>query len=213
MSNRREKLIALQQYLNLETGEVDTSAFEDEKLLYEKSILKKSLDSRICRCDRCPGLNIKRSTECCCGYGDLNARIFFIGQSLHQPGVDTGVPFINPPDNPNSSGWCIDAALRLSGLRRKDVFMSNVLHCHPPNNRQSTAEEKENCLEYLQEELDIVCPDLVILLGNDAAQAPLNFNAVGKVIKMKHPATFSYSAPERKIDWILKLSKILDKVT
>lgn len=117
-----------------------------------------------------------------------------------------------------ASGYCIDAALRLSGLLRKDVFLSNVVHCHPAGNRGSLDEERKKCLPFLVEELRIVKPKLVVALGNDAKQALddmetmflIDYNI--KFLKVKHPASFMYGSPEQRIDWIVKLSLEIDRV-
>lgn len=210
MNSRKDKLVALKEFVDLETGKVDREAFVYENTLYEKSVKMKSLAGRISRCKKCPGLNIKRFTESTPGWGNVNSPIFFIGQSLHEPGVSSGIPFVL------GCGYCIDAALRLSGLLRKDIFMTNVVHCHPEKNRSSTVEEKNSCLEYLAKEIEIVKPRMIIALGNDAKEAIAEFTILKKedrkVIKIKHPASFMYSTPEERIDWIVKLSLEIDKV-
>ncbi len=209
--SKRDKLVHLKSFCNLETGELDYSYFEYENTLYTKAVRMKALAARITKCKRCEGLNIKRFTESTPGWGNLNASIFFVGQSLHEPGVSSGLPFIK------GSGYSIDAALRLSGLLRKDVFFSNVIHCHPPSNRETTPEEKNNCLPFLAKELAIVEPTLLIALGNDAKQMIQRMHNEGiptcasKFIAMKHPATFMYSAPELRVGWIIKLSMEIDK--
>jgi len=206
---RKDKLVLLQSFLNLETGKVNEQAFKYENSLYKKAIEKKSLDARIRKCRLCKGLNIKRFTDSCPGWGDLNAKILFVGQSLHKPGIISGLPFIL------GSGYCLDAALRLSGLLRKDVFFSNVVHCHPEGNRASTDEEKENCLPFLAEEISIVRPELIVALGNDAKWA-INHSLIQrfgfKSVCMKHPASFMYAAPEERANWIVKLSLKIDRV-
>ena len=209
---RAQKLIELQKYMNLETGTINEDVFEWENDLSEKGLKKKVLDEKILKCSMCEGLNIKRLSECCCGWGDLNADIFFVGQSLHKAGMQTGIPFIG------GSGYMLDAALRLSGLLRKDVFISNVVKCHPPGNRQSTEEEKRNCLPFLSQELLIVKPELVVALGNDAKAAIedlslwANEPVAKKTLCMTHPAKFMYSEPEARVNWIVKLSLQMDKV-
>ena len=203
-SNRKDKLIALRKMVNLETGEICEESFGYENALYNKGCAMKSLNAQIKKCQLCEGMNIPRLTENCPGWGDLNAKVFFIGQSLHKYGIHSDLPFIL------GSGYLLDAALRLSGLLRKDVFISNVVHCHPPKNRASTTEEKENCLSFLEREIDIVEPELIVALGNDAHWAVIQFGI--KALCIKHPASFLHSAPEDSIDWILKLSKEIDKV-
>jgi len=198
--------------VNLETGDFNEPAFDYENDLYSKAIKKKSLDVKLRNCSLCPGLNIKRCTEVCPGWGNLNAKVFFIGQSAHRPAVLSDLPFII------GCGYAIDAALRLSGLLRRDVFITNVVHCHPGKNRASTDDEKKNCLPFLQEEIDIVQPELIIALGNDAQWAFEQIRGQGgkwaahKPLNIKHPASFMYSAPEERVGWIVKLSQEIDKV-
>lgn len=201
---RAQKLIELQKYMNLETGMIDETAFEWENRLCEKGLMKKVLDEQILKCVLCEGLNIKRLSECCCGWGDLNADVFFVGQSLHKAGMQTNIPFIG------GSGYMLDAALRLSGLLRKDVFISNTVKCHPPGNRQSTETEKQNCLLFLRVELSIVEPKLIVALGNDAKEALAEMDV--KALCMVHPAKYIYSEPEARVNWIVKLSLQMDKV-
>jgi len=221
MSARSDKLIALKKLADTETGRLYLEKFVDEKTLYEKAVKMKALSAKIAKCRKCPGLNLKRFTESCPGWGCLNSKVFVIGQSLHQPGVVSGLPFIL------GSGFSLDAALRLSGMDRYDIFISNAVHCHPPNNRASTLKEKQNCLLFLKQELEIVKPKLIAALGADAQWAiahiispslrgdPPNRSSSHqnvRILNLKHPAAFIYSAPEMRIDFIVKLSLEMDKI-
>ncbi len=120
---RKQKLLALREMLDFRNGEINESYFDREKDLYDRAILKRALDVRISKCRLCPNMNIKGLTECAFGWGNLNASLMIIGQSLHKPGVQSGIPFIF------GCGYYIDAALRLSGLSRYDIFITNTLHC------------------------------------------------------------------------------------
>ena len=214
MKTRAEKLVALREFADLQTGKLNESAFVYENLLYEKAIAARSLNRRIAKCSLCEGLNIRRFTDSTAGWGDLNAKVLFVGQSLHKPGIISGLPFIL------GSGYLLDAALRLSELLRKDVFITNAVHCHPSGNRASDELEKRNCSGYLLTEINIVKPELVVALGNDAQWAMQHLFSAAlqdkstffRLLCVKHPASFMYSAPERRIEWILKLSKEIDKV-
>ena len=210
MRTRAEKLVALRDFANLQTGELNTSAFIYENSLFEKAVKLRSLNRKIDKCGLCGDLNIRRFTDSAPAWGDPTAKVLFVGQSLHKPGIISGLPFIL------GSGYLLDAALRLSGLLRKDVFITNAVHCHPPGNRASTEEEKTNCLAFLKAELEIVKPKLIVALGNDAQQSmsalQIKSTKECRLLCVKHPASFAYSAPERGIDWILKLSTTIDKV-
>jgi len=210
MSKRSEKIVELSKFTNLETGEFNDGAFEDMELLYRKGRKYHRLCQRLRTCDRCDGLNMKRVSEVVCGWGDLNADVFFVGQSGHEPGMYSQLPFIL------GSGLLIDAALRLSGLNRRDCFFSNAVHCHPERNRASSEEEKENCLPYLFEELDIIQPNVVIALGKDAEQSVDRYmserECSWKYLHYVHPASLIYGSPESRPNYITKMSLDIDKV-
>ena len=211
---KADKLVALADLVELETGTLHEDRFTYENDLYVKAVQYKRLvrQQRVCR--SCPDMNIPSFTQGCAGWGNLNAKIFFVGQSLHEAGMLSALPFIK------GSGYSIDAALFLSGLRRHDCFFSNVVHCHPQNNRPSTDEEKSNCRQFLLRELNLVQPKLIVAMGNDAKVASVewveSFEAweekPPKIYRCKHPATFMYAAPEQRVDWIIKLSLRMDKV-
>jgi DNA polymerase len=133
----------------------------------------------------------------------------FVGQSLHEPGMYSQIPFIL------GSGLIIDASLRLSGIERRDCFWTNAVLCHPENNRTSTEEEKENCLPYLFETIDIVQPKIVVALGKDAEAAVTKYMEAReytfKYLKYLHPASLIYSAPEARPNYIVKMSLDIDK--
>jgi len=209
MSERSDKLIQLSKFANLETGEFNKDAFADLDLLYQKGRRFHKLSQRIRNCNLCEGMNIGRVTEACPGWGNLNADVMFVGQSLHEPGMYSQIPFIL------GSGLIIDAALRLSGIDRYDCFWSNAVHCHPENNRASMDEEKKNCLPYLFEEIDIVQPKVVVAFGRDAEQSVgryMDAREYGfKYLKYLHPASLIYSAPENKPNYIIRMSLDLDK--
>jgi len=197
----------LGEYMDLETGVLDESRFQNESDLLDKGTQMKVLAAKIRACKKCPGLNVKRLTECAPGWGNLNAEVMFVGQSLHAPGMVSDVPFVG------GSGLLIIAALKLSGLKRQDCFWTNIIHCHPENNRPSTEREKKNCLPYVQKELNIVKPKLLVLLGADAKEAAPELPEGTKERCFKHPAAVLRDAvPENVSDWIVKLSIEIDRI-
>jgi len=210
MSVRSKKLEHLSKFCNLETGELDKNSFADLDLLYQKGRQYHRICQRIRLCNECPGMNIGRVTECCPGWGNLNADVMFVGQSLHEPGMYSQIPFIL------GSGLIIDAALRLSGIDRHDCFWANIVSCHPERNRASTEEEKSNCWPYLAEMIDIVQPRVVVTLGKDAewgAKRYMDEREYGfKYLKYSHPASLIYSAPEARPNYIVKMSLDIDKI-
>jgi len=224
---RKQKLCKLRNYIDLETGVIHERAFTETWELYQRaketsgfpwvcqSKKQAILNAQISECRKCPGLNMPRVTEAAPGWGSLDARILFIGQSLHEPGVATGIPFIL------GSGLLIDAALILSGIKRAEVFWTNTIKCRPLRNRQSTPGEKQNCRVYLKQELLCIMPDFVVPFGNDAQQAVdmvLSQRALAgltttvKRLNLKHPAAlYRNGTAEARVGYVLRLSNALDK--
>ena len=135
----------------------------------------KALNARIKACQRCPGLNIPRETESAPGYGSVYSPVVIVGQSLCHQCMESQIPFTG------GSGRFIDDALKRARIAKDQVFITNVVHCHPHDyprdNRPSHPHEIENCTPYLHSELDIVAPRLIIGLGQDAR----------KVLRSRYP--------------------------
>jgi uracil-DNA glycosylase family 4 len=120
------------------------------------------LKASIKMCGRCSGMNIPGFTQAAPGYGSERSPVAVVGQSLCGPCMKTQIPFSG------GSGLLLDRVFERVGVAKKDLFITNVVHCHPPDNRPSLPEEIANCSPYLRRELDIVKPVLVIGLGQDA---------------------------------------------
>jgi DNA polymerase len=101
------------------------------------------------------------------GEGNPNARIMFIGE---EPGADEdaqGRPFVG------RAGQLLDRIIAAMRLSREDVFIGNILKSRPPENRTPKAEEIINCLPYLQKQIEIIKPEIIVALGAYAAQTLL----------------------------------------
>lgn len=127
-------------------------------------------------CTRCPELAANR--RCIVpGYGDPQARLMIVGEAPGYRGADrTGVPFTS-----DRSGRRLQALLIALGLsaatdpalpapQLQGVFVTNVVRCNPPANRNPTAAEVANCAPYLREELQRVRPQVVATCGLFAAR-------------------------------------------
>jgi uracil-DNA glycosylase len=128
------------------------------------------LNTRIKGCGRCAGLN-KQSlgTQNAPGYGNRQSPLALIGQSLcGKPCIESQIPFTG------GSGLLLDDAILLAGFTKADVYTTNVVKCHPPNNRPSLPHEVENCRDYLDQEIEWVNPKIIVCLGKDAWRS---FNA------------------------------------
>jgi DNA polymerase len=104
------------------------------------------------------------------GEGNPKARLMFVGEA---PGTDEdrqGRPFVG------AAGKYLDKIIAACGLRREDVFIANVLKCHPPQDRDPRPEEIVACLPFLQRQVEIIGPQVIVALGAHAARTLLNVN-------------------------------------
>jgi len=130
---------------------------------------KKSLDAlreHIGNCRRCK--LYKGRTSLVFGEGSPYARLVFVGEG---PGRDediAGKPFVG------KAGKMLTRIIENGmGLSRKDVYICNVVKCHPPGNRDPERDEIEACLPFLKKQLAIIMPEVICILGRVAGQALL----------------------------------------
>lgn len=109
-------------------------------------------------CERCPALVSSRS-RIVNGVGPEDADLVFLGEGPGATEDERGEPFVG------RSGTVLDDALRVAGLARDDVRITNCVRCRPPDNRDPRKEELANCRGYLEAEFERVDPELVVTLG------------------------------------------------
>lgn len=125
------------------------------------------LDARIRACDACE--LCQRRKQAVPGVGDRQADWLFVGEG---PGAEEdarGEPFVG------QAGRLLDNMLASIELKRgEDVFIGNAVKCRPPNNRTPEVSELAACFPYLQRQIGLIQPRLIVALGRPAAQALLN---------------------------------------
>ena len=153
-------------------------------------------------CTRCPLHEGRRNIVF--GKGAENAELMIIGEG---PGAEEdrqGLPFVG------RAGKLLDRMLAAVGLKTSQVYITNIVKCRPPGNRDPKADEVAACRPFLEEQIQAVSPKIICTLGKPAAgallgnQAPISalrgnwhrFNGV-PVLPMFHPA-FLLRQPERK---------------
>ena len=114
-------------------------------------------------CRNCPALVESRS-RIVDGVGPADADLLFVGEAPGGTEDQRGEPFVG------RSGDVLNETLRDVGLARADVRITNCVRCRPPDNRDPTGEERDNCREYLERELAAVDPELVVTLGKVPAE-------------------------------------------
>jgi uracil-DNA glycosylase len=113
-------------------------------------------------CTRCP-LHETR-TQVVVGSGDLDADLMLVGEAPGYHEDVQGIPFVG------QSGRLLTALLEGIGLTRDQVFIANVLKCRPPHNRDPQPDEAAACRTYLERQVELVNPTLVLAVGRIAAQ-------------------------------------------
>lgn len=99
------------------------------------------------------------------GTGNPNAEVLFIGEGPGQNEDLQGLPFVG------RSGQLLDQYLHTIHLsREKNIFITNIVKCRPPQNRDPLPEERDTCIAYLREQFKLIQPKIVVCLGRIAAQ-------------------------------------------
>jgi DNA polymerase len=108
----------------------------------------------------CPKCELSRSrTHAVPGDGNSNARAMFIGEGPGWHEDQQGLPFVG------NAGNFLNELLELGGLKREDVFITNVVKCRPPGNRDPMPDEIAACAPYLDRQIAAIDPDVIVTLG------------------------------------------------
>lgn len=177
----------------------------------QKEKIKKELEElekQISECKKCD--LYKTRTNPVVGGGSQDAEIMFVGEA---PGFNEdkqGKPFVG------QAGNILDQLLKSIGMSREDIYVTNILKCRPPGNRNPQEEEINSCAHYLDRQIELIKPKVICCLGNFAIKFILKkFNLDkeiqgvskihGKVLKvstldgqikiiaMYHPAVATYN--------------------
>ncbi|HEX5084157.1 MAG TPA: uracil-DNA glycosylase [Blastocatellia bacterium] len=178
-----------------------------------------ALAAQIRVCVKCPLCQSRKLAVP--GDGKISARVMLIGEAPGREEDESGHPFVG------AAGRFLDHVLEGSGIDRDDLFITNIVKCRPPNNRTPKVGEVDTCVSnYLFEQIEIINPALIGLLGGVAARKILGVKSVnearGRVIERDgrqylvgyHPAVRFYRedlAEKVKEDFAL-LKRVLKKI-
>jgi DNA polymerase len=121
-----------------------------------------SLEETVRTCTRC-ALH-KTRTQTVFGVGRRDAALMVIGEAPGGEEDRQGEPFVGP------AGQLLNAMLRAIKLERRDVYIANILKCRPPSNRDPTPEESSTCTPYLNRQIELLRPRVILALGRIAGQ-------------------------------------------
>jgi DNA polymerase len=132
---------------------------------WQKSASLEELDKLINTCTKCP-LH-KGRTNFVFGVGNPNADVMIVGEG---PGAEEdaqGEPFVG------RAGKLLNDILKAINFKREEVYIANIVKCRPPGNRTPASDEMEECIPYLQKQIELIKPKLILCLGLTAAQGLL----------------------------------------
>lgn len=167
-----------------------------------------ALEARVSACERCR--LCEKRTNTVFGVGDRAADWMLIGEAPGENEDKLGEPFVG------QAGKLLDSMLRaLSLARGENVYIANVVKCRPPGNRNPEPDEVARCEPYLQRQVALLKPKLIVALGRVAAQNLLKTDASisslrGRVHRYEevpvivtyHPAYLLRSLPDKAKAWV-----------
>lgn len=157
-------------------------------------------------CQRCK-LHTGR-TQVVFGSGNPYAALVFVGEAPGEQEDLQGQPFVGP------AGELLTKIIEAIGLRREEVYLTSVIKCRPPNNRNPEPDEIATCAPFLQEQLQIIQPKIICALGAYAAQTLLrttetisqlrgrfhDYHGI-KLMPTYHPAYLLRKPAEKRFVW------------
>ena len=174
------------------------------------------LEQSIVGCKKCKLCQARQNIVF--GVGNKNARIMFIGEG---PGADEdrlGEPFVG------KAGKLMNLAFQTVGIKREEVYIGNIVKCRPPGNRDPQEDEVKACINYLRNQVILIKPKVIVLLGRIALQNILGkeykiTSSRGKWIEKKginymptwHPAALLRDET-KKVDFINDFQKVVEFV-
>jgi DNA polymerase len=194
-------------WLPRDTAEPDVPAVTQSEPVAADSLDWDALRLCVADCTRCELAASRTNTVF--GVGHQNADWMIIGEA---PGAEEdrrGEPFVG------RAGKMLDEMLRAAGQRRDSVFIANILKCRPPNNRDPKPSEAAECRSYLERQIALVQPRIILAVGKIAAQNLLGcddpvgqmrgrrheINGIPMVVTY-HPAYLLRSPSQKRKSWL-----------
>ena len=123
----------------------------------------------------CPLCKLSRSRRNAVpGDGQLSSKIMFIGEAPGKNEDEQGKPFVG------AAGMILNQALEKAGIKRAEVFITNVVKCRPPGNRVPENEERSICRQYLDRQISLIAPKIICILGSTAYSSILGGKSITK---------------------------------
>ncbi|EIJ65931.1 uracil-DNA glycosylase, family 4 [Candidatus Nitrosopumilus salaria BD31] len=156
-----------------------------------------TIRENVINCTKCDLCNTR--TNSVPGKGNFQSNVIFVGEAPGRNEDKNGEPFVGV------AGKKLSAALEEAGVSRDDVYITNIVKCRPPNNRVPNSIERDTCKEYIKQEISIIKPKIICILGNTAFNSILGGSEItkfrGKIVRKDnqlyfltvHPAATIYN--------------------
>lgn len=153
-----DRMFVLPEWVRKKAEEEGKQAAGPEGVPGKMAMLKKELSG----CMKCQLGSTRKNIVF--GEGNPEAGILVVGEGPGATEDETGRPFVG------RSGKLLDSIFASIGLDREKLFIANIVKCRPPNNRTPSASESETCGKFLQRQIEIMKPGVIIALGASAAR-------------------------------------------
>jgi uracil-DNA glycosylase family 4 len=171
------------------------------------------------------------ATQLVFGDGNVDSEVVFIGEAPGKHEDEQGIPFVG------AAGKFLNEMLQMVDLKRADIYITNIVKYRPPDNRDPSPAEKKAFLPYLQSQLEVIAPKVIVTLGRHATNCFLPDLQISKahgapkrvklslkgdsddtlsvvLLPLFHPAAALYNPAQRQtlIDDFAKIPTIIEKI-
>ena len=120
------------------------------------------LEEKCLHCDRCELCRTRHNVVF--GVGNRSSRLLFVGEGPGEQEDLQGVPFVGP------AGKLLDDMLSIIDLDREKCYIANIVKCRPPRNRDPQPQEQDACIGFLENQIALLQPKIIVCLGRIAAK-------------------------------------------
>jgi len=213
---RKRKSAEVQEPESVEIKKREMSGEPDQRITELKQAALRELREDIGDCTRCKLSRNRKNIVF--GEGSPEAEVLFIGEG---PGRDEDIqarPFVG------EAGQLLTRMIEKMGLKRQEVYIANIVKCRPPNNREPEEDEIATCRPFVERQIEIIKPKVIVCLGKVATQSLLGMRTPisklrGKFLDYKdipvmptfHPAYLLRNPKDKWLTWD-DMKKVLEKL-
>ncbi len=169
MPNKNQLVVELRDYItaemNMEPLRSGSETDDDQEINQEETMEEKTSQEELKQtaeeltgCQECR--LAENRARIVFGQGDTSARVMVVGEAPGAREDEQGLPFVGP------SGKLLRGGFEKVGLEEEDIYITNVVKCRPPDNRDPKTEELKSCRPVLDRQLELIDPEVILTVGN-----------------------------------------------